>query len=231
MVNVATQQLDPTGRKTIAVLRLWIKNVGLAPALDLRFRATYGPTPVPTEEVISVVGVDEERGDRAISLVGLEEPPTGFVFTEFSVTGDCLDRTRTERHPILVLVDEGLPDQEREAAEEASLRAWLELTPGPPREQGTRVSYRSQVLNNGPADAEDVRLQLVDDIGQDYGHPETIGTIRAHGAAPVDVVCPYPQRRFSARLTWRDGRRTQQSRDIDGAYQPLGLRVPPVDPP
>ncbi|MGD0712958.1 MAG: hypothetical protein ABSB24_02065 [Gaiellaceae bacterium] len=68
--------------------------------------------------------------------------------------------------------------------------------------RGKEVQYQSAVHNNGPADAEDVRLQLVDDAGNDYGEQFIVGTIRAPGQTSVTVVCPFPhaRRRRSRRL-------------------------------
>lgn len=218
--------LDPLSRKTVPALQLWMKNVGLGPALNLRLQATYGSEAVPTEEVIAVVAVDEEVPDRAISLAGVDEPEGGFVLSDFRLSGECTDRTRTLTEPIVVLKDEGLPDQVRAAAEAAALQAWLELMSGSHDEpRGQEIRYATQVLNNGPADALDVRLQLVDDNGVDLGRPVIVGTMRAHTQVGVAVIAPYPQPRLSCRITWRDGR-GPESRLIDGAYQPVGLELP-----
>jgi hypothetical protein len=131
VVGVSWVVLDGTSRESVAALQLWLKNVGLGPALDLRLRASYEGTIAPTEEVIAVVAVDEEIVDRPISLARLSEPQAGFDPSKFEVSGECTDRTRTERHPIVVLTEAGLPDQLRAAQQAAAKKAWLQLTPGP----------------------------------------------------------------------------------------------------
>jgi hypothetical protein len=228
LVGIREQMLDPTARKTVPVLDLFIKNVGLGPALDLRLRASYGGRQAPTEEVIAVVEVGQEIVDRPISLAGVAEPAGGFLWRSFTVSGECNDRTRLGNHDIVILAEAGLPDQLRAARDESMRRAWLELTTGlHEAARGKEVQYQSAVLNNGPADAVDVRLQLVEDSGSDYGQPLIVGTIRAPGQTNVTVTCPFPHGRLSCRLTWRDGRGIQ-SKFIDGAYQPLGLTLPPA---
>lgn len=228
LLDITHQMLAPAARKTVPVLRLWIKNVGLGPALDLRLRASYAGAPVPTEEVVAVVEVGQEIADRAISLAGVTEPEGGFALGAFAVHGECTDRTRTGRHDIVILSEAGLPDQIRAAYEEAQRQAWLELTPGPPdAPRGKEVRYSSQVHNNGPADADDVRLQLVDDDGHDVEHPVIVGTMRAPSQVPVTVICPFPHGRLSCRIAWRDGR-GYRSRFVDGAYQASGLTLPPA---
>lgn len=223
VIEVSPVLLKTTSRETVAALKVWIKNVGLGPALDLRLRATLCGEPVGTEEIIAVLGVDEERADRPISLAGVNEPEGGFSLQDFGVTGHCTDRTQGARQAIVVLRESGLPDQFRAAQEAAAKRAWLQLTGGGHEGvRGKEVQYESQVLNNGPADAIDVRLQLVDDEGNDVGDHVVVGTIRAPGQVPVTVTCPFPHGRLSCRLTWRDGR-GQNSSLIDGAYQALGL--------
>jgi len=229
LLGVRQHMLDGASRLAVPVLDLWIKNVGLGPALDLRLRATYAGSLAPTNEVIAVVGVGEEIIDRPISLAGLDESSGGFRVEDFDISGECTDRTRVPRYPIVILADAGLPDQLRAAQEAAMLKAWLELVPGQNEAaRGRDVQYRSAVLNNGPAIAEDVRLQLVDQSsGNDYGQPVIVGQMPAHSQSNVTVTCPFPHTLMGCRLTWRDGR-GQQSRLIDGAYQSLGLSLPPT---
>lgn len=229
VAGVRHQVLDGASRQTVPVLDLWIKNVGLGPALDLRLRATCAGVVAPTEEVVAVVEVGQEITDRPISLAGVAQPEGGFALEDFEVAGECTDRTRVPRQPIVILAEAGLPDQLRAAQEAALRRAWLELTPGRPEPATEKeVRYQSQVLNNGPAEAEDVRLQLVvEDSGSDYGHPVIVGPMHAHSQTDVTVICPFPHTRMACRLTWRDGR-GMQSRLVEGAYQPLGLTLPPA---
>jgi hypothetical protein len=224
MIEVVEVLLDPAIRETVPTLRLWIKNVGLGPALDLRLHATYAGAAVPTEEVIAVVEVSEVIADRPISLAAVAEPLGGFVLEDFVVTGECTDRTRTQSYPIVILAEAGLPDQVREAQQAAAQKAWLALTPGNYERRCEEVSYQSQLTNRGPADAKNVRLQLIDDAGTDYGDQLIVGTIRARGQTPVTVVCRFPHARLSCRLTWEDGR-GPTSWVVDGAYQPFGLTM------
>ena len=229
IVRVRPQMLDGTARVSVPVLDLWIKNIGLGPAVDLRLRALHDNLTAPTEEVIAVVEVGEVLDDRSISLTGVDEPERGFMPADFTVTGQCNDRTGNGEHPIIILTEAGLRNQLRAAEEAANAKAWLELTPGP-NDPATaqEVRYHSAVLNNGPRDAEDVRLQLVDETtGEDHGLPVVIGPMHAPSQTNVDVICPYPHGSMACRLTWRDGR-GPQSRLIEGAYQALGLTLPPA---
>ena len=88
------------------------------------------------------------------------------------------------------------------------------------------MSYDSAVLNNGPHEAEDVRLQLVDEAGEDWGEPIIVGNVRSNGQERVEVTCPYPHPAWSCRMTWRDGRGRYQSSTLRDAY----LAVPANQP-
>lgn len=226
-VQIRNVVLDPATRETLPVLDLWLKNVGLGPALDLHLRATYNGTAVPTEEVIAVVEVGQVIDSRPISLAGVEEPDgTGFALEAFAVSGKCTDRTRAEEHPIVILAEAGLQDQLLAAQANAALRAWLRLTGGLHEgARGQEVRYQSQVHNLGPADAEDVRVQLVDSTGNDVGEQFIVGHMAARGQTDVPVVCPFPHETMSGRLTWRDGRGAQ-SLLVEDAYPALPSPIP-----
>jgi hypothetical protein len=218
IVEVEHVTLDPAGRVTVPALHVWVKNVGLGPAIDLRLWPTYKGTPTPEPEVIAVYEVGAES-TRPLSLAGVEEPVGGFQLDDFNVVGEANDRTGRGAHAVSLVAEAGMPDQMRVASEAAAKKAWPVLIPGvhgPPR--GAEVRYDSAVLNRGPREAEDVRLQLVDENYEDWGEPIIVGNIPPNHQEQVEVVCPYPHPTWSCRLTWRDGRGRYQSSTLRDAY-------------
>ena len=223
--------------ESVPTLRVWIRNVGLGPALNLRLSAERDGQPLVGEEVIPVVAVGETITDRAISLSGTEAEG-GFDFRDlerFAITGTFLDRTqigeqRPRRHSVTALMDAGLQDEVRAAQAIADRLAWLEVVAGTPRisEDGTYVEYSPSILNNGPAQATAVRFQLV---GADDDQPRSdeveIGLMWApsqQDGLTVRVDCPHPT--LTLRLTWRDS--GTRERLLDGIYPAVAPGHPAV---
>jgi hypothetical protein len=207
LTDVGGTALDPTTSQSVPILVYWLKNVGLGPALDLHIWATYRGERVPTDEVISVVAPGEEISNRPLSLTGLREQTEGFVLNDFELGGDFEDRTRIERHRVTVLFDKGLRDEQRAARAIANKRAWLRLAAGSlvGISESRRATYRPQVLNNGPAVAHDVRLQLVDEERRAFSDEVWIGKMRAPSQEEAVVEARAPHPRLSCSLWWRDG--------------------------
>ncbi len=217
-VEVNPVMLDPSGRVTVPALHVWLKNVGLGPAIDLRLKPTWRNEVAPTTEVIPVVEVGVQMV-RLLSLAGLDEPEGGFEFGDFNVVGEANDRTGRGAHAVSLVAEEGMVDQQRAADEAAAKKAWPVLMPGihaPPH--GEWVSYDSAVLNNGPHEAGDLRLQLVDEAGEDWSEPIIVGNVRPNSQEQVEVTLPYPHGAWSCRMTWRDGRGRYQSSTVPDAY-------------
>jgi len=224
MVDVGHFMLDPAARSTVPVLYLWMQNVGNGPAIDLHLHALHRGVVAPVEEVVAVVAPGEVITDRSISLAGLDEPQGGFALEDMNVSGETSDRTGRGSHPIIVLREAGLPDQQRAARDAAAQKAWLRFSAGLHESpQGKQVGYGATVYNNGPREAQDVRVQLVDATGHDYAEPFVVGNIQANNQEPVRVVLPFPHDTMSVRLTWLDGRGLQSQPELD-AYPALPAR-------
>jgi hypothetical protein len=195
--------------KTIPTLGVTLRNVGLAPALDVHVRASYG-TALSNDEVIPVLPVDVPY-EALISLTAIPLPGGGFRPEELTITGDFTDRQqRVERSTIVVLNISGTRDEEREGGERVAGRAWpwfALLTPTPVRnETGTSQSFRCNVGNRGPADARDVVAHVVDSDGSGYVEPHEVGHVRRD--IPSDefaITLPVPHPDLRSRLTWNDG--------------------------
>jgi hypothetical protein len=216
--KIEHEMLDATGRVTVPALHVWLKNVGLGPAIDLRLWPTFKGHPTDAKEVIPVVEVGQEML-RALSLSGFAEPEGGFDFADFNVVGQSNDRTGHGAHAISLVAEEGLLHERRIAEEAGAKKAWPVLLPGvhaPPH--GAWVSNDSAVHNNGPHEAVDVRLQLVDENGEDWGEPIMVRNVPPGEETRVEVTLPYPHGSWSCRLTWRDGRGRYQSSTVTDAY-------------
>jgi hypothetical protein len=218
VVDVGQAALDPRDSATVPILMLWLKNIGLGPARDLHIRARYAGEPAGREEIIAVVAVDKEITDRPLSLSGITQPSEGFDLDLFEVEGDYADRTGTDRHPVLLLTDAGLRDEQRAAQALNAKRANLYLTPGAPRYHGDgKIGYDSVIGNNGPADAADVTLQLFDDHHEAASKVVELPKVRAQTTEPAVVFVSPHHPRLSARVTWRDDL-AEHEQTFDGAY-------------
>lgn len=91
----------------------------------------------------------------------------------------------------------------------------------PEQGRGAR-SYRLVLENRGPHHALDLRVGLVDDLGNDVtgndlhafgGDPRVIATLWAGQRFELIVSIGFGTTMHSARVSWKDGRRKRQERD------------------
>src|SRR5262249_28724116 len=108
--------------RTVPTLRVMLRNVGLAPALDLRLTVSgYGQR--SREEVVPVVLVGDVLPIH-LSLTAMKAPEEGCWLYDLVVEGTFFDRRQDERYPITIINAAGLIDQQREGAERTLRRAW-----------------------------------------------------------------------------------------------------------
>jgi hypothetical protein len=220
VLELAMQTIEvDTGRK-IPVLLVLLRNVGVAPALDIRLTVS-GYDQRSQQEVVPVLAVDETL-QVSLSLTPMKERDDGLGFRLFdlSVEGDFADRRQDpdRRNLITIINSYGLSDELRAGAERTSLRAWpyLNQIDAPSRfnrqgDDGVVRTYsvqRCSIGNTGQASAMGLRFTLVDAEGKEYIESQLVGDVLAQGKGqPRDVTIelelPYPD--LQPVLSFQDG--------------------------
>lgn len=218
VIGVTFEMVEPDVSKTVDTLDVVLRNVGLAPALDIHLWVCQGDEKSGAEVVPVLHPGEVGESERKLSLSGLTKPDGDFDREALSVEGTFTDRFLQTRDDVQVLNDAGLRDEREAGLKRTRLRAHLYVNvQQPPEKKFVRdgseqivereESYHCQIANTGWGDAWDVTLEVCEtstgDIVQTLALSDAPG-VQKGLQEEFTLTLPLPHQTLGLRLTWHD---------------------------